>query len=220
MPSGARLRLDQNATDVLVLWHIHADATRSGKSKNSRTDVLNRATIIFISACWESYIEDVAVEGFDFLLENAASPDSFPAKVRTLASKELREAKDERRVWALAGAGWQQVLRSHRDCVIARWLQDFNTPKSSQVSELFANLLDYRDITAAWSWPGMTTEEARRALDHYMTIRGNIAHRTKHSDAVHKTWSKRFFGHVLRLADRTDEALTDHLRQLTGITPW
>ena len=212
--------MDLNATDIQVLWDIHSAVTRSGSAKRQRADVLNRTTIVFIAACWESYVEDVAVEAFDYLLDHAQSPDVFPGKVRALASRDLREARDERLVWNLAGDGWKTVLTDHRDAVVSRWLGDFNTPKSARVRELFASLLGLGDVTESWEWGGVTSEEACAKLDHYMGIRGDIAHRTQHEKAVHKTWGKEFFSLVLQLADCTDQALSHHVNGLTGGTPW
>jgi RiboL-PSP-HEPN len=220
MSSFARMSLDLNATDIQVLWDIHSAVTQSGSAKRNRADVLNRATIVFIAACWESYVEDVAVEAFDYLLDNAQSPDAFPGKVRALASRDLREAKDERLVWNLAGDGWKSVLREHRDVVVSRWLGDFNTPKAARVRELFSSLLGLGDIAESWAWGGMTSEEACAMLDRYMGIRGDIAHRTQTENPVRKTWGKEFFAHVLRLADETDQALADHVGSLTGRAPW
>ena len=85
--------------------------------------------------------------------------DAFPTKVRTLGSREIREAKDERRVWELAGDGWRKVLQDHREATKAKWLKDFNTPKSQQVRELFLGLLDL-DVTTTWSWQAMATDQA------------------------------------------------------------
>jgi hypothetical protein len=106
----------------------------------------------------------------------------FPARVKTLAAKELREAKDERRIWELAESGWKKTLKSHRDSIRENWLKDFNTPKSKQVRELFANLIDLRDVTASRNWYEMPFDQACSEPDEYVTIRGNIAHRTKHDE--------------------------------------
>lgn len=153
-----------------MLWHIHAEVAGRGKGRQHRKDVLNRAAIVFISACWESYIEDAAREAFDSLLEHSTTPDVFPAKVRTLAAKGLRESSDERRIWELAGSGWKTVLIDYRDFVLEEWLKDFNTPKSKQVKELFAGLLGLRDMSTNWSWPAMSAEQAQTKLDEYVTI--------------------------------------------------
>jgi len=214
------MRFSENKKDIEILWHIYAEVSGSGTGRKKRADVVTRSAIIFISACWESYIEDVAVEAFDYLLVNASTPDVFPAKVKTLATKELHEAKDERRIWELAGSGWRKVLQSHRDNIREKWLTDFNMPKSKQVSELFAALIDLRDVTRNWTWQEMSSDQARCKLDEYVTIRGNIAHRTKHDETVYKSGAKDFLLHVVKLVEKTDEAIRDHLQSLTTKLPW
>ena len=192
MPLQAKLRFDGNKKDILILWHIHAEVAGSGRARRHRVDVLNRAAIIFISACWESYVEDLAMEAFDYLLEKASNPDAFPMKVRTAASRELREAKDERKIWELAGDGWRQIFKNHRDTLQDRWLNDFNTPKSRQVSELFFALIGIPDVKSSWTWKAMSADEAVSKLDDCIIIRGNIAHRTTHDETVYKNWGRTF----------------------------
>lgn len=150
------------------------------------------------------------------MLRFSTTPDVFPAKVKTLATRELRNSKDERRVWELAGSGWKKVLSDHRDVVLEKWLKDFNTPKSRQVADLFIGLLNLPDVTKNWTWADVSSEQARAKLDEHITIRGNIAHRTRHDQEVHKNMGKDFMTHVVRLVEKTDEALYEHLRALVG----
>jgi len=220
MCSQASIRFSENKKDIEILWHVYAEVSRAGKGRKRRADVVTRAAIIFISACWESYIEDVAMEAFDYLLIHASTPDVFPAKVKALAAKELREAKDERRIWELAESGWRKILKSHRDNILEKWLRDFNTPKSKQVSELFANLIDLRDVTSNWNWHETPSDKASSKLDEYVIIRGNIAHRTKHDETIYKSGAKGFLSHVVKLVEKTDEAIRDHLQSLTTEFPW
>ena len=203
-----------------MMWHMHREAVGDGSGKKHRVDVLNRSAVVFIAACWESYIEDLASEAFDFLLENAKESDSIPMRVRIYASRELRTDKDERKIWNLAGDGWRIVLMNYRAKLKARWLQNFNTPKSGQVTQLFSELLDIPDITASWTWRDMEPAEAATILDEFMIIRGNIAHRTKHSEQVHKSTSKNFLNHVVNIVEHSDDHVAKHITTLTGKSPW
>lgn len=147
-------------------------------------EILHRAAFVFVAACWESYIEDVATEAFDFLLQSAVTPDIFPAKVRVLASRHLLKDKDERRIWELV-TGWKDILKAHRQAILEVSLWGFNTPKTRQVRELFGSLLDL-DLPSKWVLPRLTAEQSASSLDDYMTIRGNIAYRAKHCHTLHK----------------------------------
>jgi hypothetical protein len=148
MASQSSTSFHVNKKDVEILWHIHAEVAGLGKGRRHRADVLNRTAIVFISACWESYIEDVCMESFDFLLCNVEDPNMIPSKVKTIAAHKLRNDKDERRIWELAGLGWKNILSNHRDAAREVWLKDFNTPKSRQVRALFSDLLGIADITS------------------------------------------------------------------------
>jgi len=206
--------------DILLLWSIHHEVAGSGQTRQRRVDVLNRAAFVLIAACWESYIEDVAIEAFDHMLAVVQTPATIPARIKVIASRQLREDKDERKVWELAGDGWRTVLREHRDVVVSRWLKDFNTPKADQVCALMSGLLGLPAVSSHWHWDGMAAQSASTALDDYMTIRGNIAHRIRHVDTVHKSWAKRFLSHVRRLVETTDEAVHEHMSKLSRVAPW
>jgi len=209
-----------NKTDIDKLWLIHEDAAGAGPGRKHDVEVLNRAAIVFITACWEAYVEDVATEAFDFLLKEAATSDLVPAKVRTLASKELVEAKDQRRVWELADAGWRTVLQKHRDAVIKKWVSSLDTPKTRQVDELFEELIGLVSAHSHWCWQNMTAEDATTKLDEYITTRGQIAHRVRHDDAVYKSWGTDYLDHVERLVAKTDKAVADHLNKVGKKRPW
>jgi len=217
LPSTASIRFSQNRKDIDTLWLFRKELQQK-PSKEARFEVLHRAAVVFIAACWESYIEDVATEAFDFLIDRATTPDVFPARVKVLASKELFEEKDARRIWGLV-TSWKDVLRVHRDEILSKTLKGFNTPKTRQVKELFSELLDV-DVTAKWVLKGMTPEQAGVQLDEYMTIRGNIAHRTRHSASIEKRAAKAFLKHVAALVEKTDETVSYHIQVLTGDAPW
>src|SRR2546422_11022276 len=110
MPSKAKQRFDQNKKDIDELWRILQTVAGEGVGRKHGVDVLNRAAIVFVTACWESFIEDLATEAFDFMLSKVLSADKIPAKVRDHATKPLFDQKDSRKVWDIADAGWRAVL--------------------------------------------------------------------------------------------------------------
>jgi hypothetical protein len=220
MTSQASTSFHINKKDVEMLWHIHAEVSVSGKKRKHKSDVLNRTAIVFISACWESYIEDVCIEGFDFLLCNVEERSKIPPKVTKIAAQELSKDKDERRIGELAGLGWKNILTNYKEAIGKHWLKRFNTPKSKQVRTLFLELLGIDDITSKWHWTDTTSETACAELDRFIGIRGNIAHRIKHEETVHKSWAKEFLAHVTSLVNLTDQAISEHLLSITATRPW
>lgn len=221
MPSKAFESFTANRADIDRLWQIHQDVAGQGPGRKHDVEVLNRAAILFITACWEAYVEDVAMEAFDSLLAEAPTADKVPAKVRALAVGEIVEAKDNRvKVWDLADAGWKQVLQAHRDATKKRWIESLNTPKRQQVDDLFEALLGLRAVHQHWAWQNMKPDEAAEKLDYYITVRGQIAHRVKHDEAIYKNWGADYLQHVTRLVEKTDEAVRAHVEGATGKSPW
>lgn len=220
MASTASTNFEANKVDIDRLWAIHETIAGSGPGRKHDVEVLNRSAIVFITACWEAYVEDVATEAFDFLLAQAASANVIPAKVRTLASKELIEAADKRRVWELADGGWRTVLANHRGAVMDRWVASLNTPKARQVDDLFEDLVGLAALSSHWSWQSMSAENAKTKLDGYITARGQIAHRVHHDDTVYKSWGTDFLHHVEKLVEKTDKVVSEHLLSLVNKSPW
>lgn len=74
MPSKSKQTFETNKADIEQLWQIHQDYAGEGRGRKRGVEVLNRSAIIFVTACWESYIEDLAVEAFDFRLSTFYLP--------------------------------------------------------------------------------------------------------------------------------------------------
>lgn len=220
MASRAADKFEENRKDIEQLWAIHEDVAGEGCGRKHGVDVLNRAAIIFITACWESFVEDLATEAFDFLLTNVPNAQAVPTKVRNFATRSLAEQKDPGKLWELADAGWRQLLISNRTATIERWIGTLNTPKSAQINSLFEELLGIPKISAHWHWQRMTSEQAAEKIDSYVTIRGNIAHRTEHDETVYRNWTEDYLGHVNSLVTKTEAATAAQLFAATGRQPW
>lgn len=160
----------ENKRDIDTLWEIHTSYAGSGVGKKDpKVEVLNRAAIIFITACWETYIEDIAKESFEFLIANCGEPMNIPPKVRNYATKKFFDQQDSSKVWDLAGNGWQAVLQTHQTDTLERWLGNFNTPKTDQVNNLFKELLGITKISDCWYWQKMNYIQSTEKLDAFIT---------------------------------------------------
>lgn len=220
MPSKAKGTFDQNQKDIGQLWEIHEEIAGQGAGRKYGVDVLNRAAIVFITACWESFVEDLATEAFDFLLAKVPNALAVPVKVRDFATRPVFEQRDSRKVWELADSGWRSVLQAHRAAVLDRWVGTLNTPKSSQINQLFDELLGIPKISSCWRWQSMSVAQAERKLDNYITIRGNIAHRTEHDSTVYLNWTTDYLGHVRTLVSKTETAVASQLLAVTAHQAW
>ena len=176
----------KNLTEVLRLAEIHQQLTGARRGRRHNVAILNKSGIVLVVSCWEAFVEDLAAQSFSWLLSNARSPDAFPRKVLTLASKEVREADDTRRVWELAETGWRSVLERHRGQILLRSAGKLNTPRPKQVDELFADLLGLAMLSDSWRWGGVPNGRVKKSLEDLVTLRGEIAHRVEASRPVLK----------------------------------
>lgn len=220
MSSEAYEQFSENKADVDRLWEIHAEVAGDGVGRKHGVDVLNRAAVVLITSCWEAYVEDVALEGFDFLLDEATSADMIPNKVQALVGESVRASESRLAAWELADQGWRKVLRSYRDKVKQTWLDEFNTPKTEPVDKLFERVLGLRQLSSNWTWRGMSSEQAGRKLDKYIKIRGQIVHRVQHDERVYKRWGANYLDHIARLVEATEKATNRHLHRVVGTAPW
>ncbi|WP_412027451.1 HEPN domain-containing protein [Deinococcus yunweiensis] len=220
MPSKAFLKFVENRHDVLLLWHAHREMLGKTKKLNSKAEVINRATIVFITAFWESYIEDLAEEAYNILLGSSAGESVVPNMVRSGISRTLQESNNPLNLWQLAGDGWRTLLNDHKDRILKERIEYFHSPKSEKVKELFSDLLGIRDITRFWVNDTLDANACRVRLDEFITMRGNIAHRIRHDKRVFKRNAKDYMSLVNFLCTATDNAVLQHLYATTGSEPW
>lgn len=209
-----------NLEEVTRLMEIHTKVAGRTVGAKHKVEVLNKSGIVLLVACWEAFVEDLAGVSFRLLLRRAKRPDVFPSKVLALASKNLREDRDERRVWDLAGDGWKTVLRSHQENVVKRYIGNLNTPKPNQIDELFASVIALGKVSKKWSWHRCSPAKARARLIKLVTLRGAIAHRVSTPRSVLKRDVERAAKFVGRLAVATHNAVNTSLRVRLGHSPW
>jgi hypothetical protein len=214
--------LIDNHIEVVRLSEIHAEVSGTGPGRRAKYDVevLNKSGVVLLVATWEAYVEDLATAAFDSLFAAANVHTVFPAKVLALAARELRTAADERRVWELAGSGWQAVLRRHRQAVLERYVGTLNTPKPEQIDGLFNELIGLPSLSSHWRWIKMKPDSAKGRLTELVELRGDIAHRVKTTRSVTKAEVTRALDFTSRLAAVSSNAVRRHVYDLTGKYPW
>ncbi|MGU3781833.1 HEPN domain-containing protein [Burkholderia metallica] len=220
MPSNAKNTFEINKADIEKLWEIHKEIGGEGRGRKYGVEVLNRSVIIFVTACWESYIEDLAVEAFDFLLTHAPTAAAIPNKVKSLAIKDIKNDPNPLKLWDLADTGWQAILLAHKAEVHEKWLGKFNTPKSEQVDGLYEEMLGLNSLSSHWTWNKMKADRAKTKLDDFITVRGNIAHRIRDANPVAKNTGAAYLTHVGQIVARCERAVANHLNAQTGVAPW
>ncbi len=205
-----------NLDEVKRLMDIHEAVSGQGPGHRHNVEVLNKSAIVLLVACWESFIEDLAERAFTHILRNAKTPQLFDSKVLAQAAKDLKECKDDREVWKLAGAGWKEVLNGRKE----RLLDAFHTPRPDRIDKLYQQLLGMRSVSANWRWQGMSAARAKKKLAKLVNLRGEIAHRVKASKAVHKDHVADHEGFINRLGVETSNAVREFVLDKTGKRPW
>jgi len=212
--------LIDNTIEVMSLIGLHVVLTGTESGRRHNVEILNKSALVLLVACWESFVEDVATLGFDFLLSEAKTPDAFPQSVLTLSVKPLRGSDDHRKIWELAGEGWRTVLRKHRQEVLKEYAGKLNTPRPKQVNDLIEKMIGLKGISNEWIWHGMSNKQAVKKLDELVTIRGEIAHRVKAAKYVRKDYVEQSAQFIQRLAAITSNRVAAHLKQQTGKEAW
>lgn len=220
MPSKAASAFNENSKDIAELWSIHQEISGQGAGRRFGVEVLNRSAVVFITACWESYVEDLATEAFNFLLANCPTSSAIPQKVKALATKPIWEQKNSTKVWDIADTGWRQLLQDHKTTTLQHWLGPFNTPKTGQVNQLYEELLGIKKLSSKWYWKAMSVAKAESKLDAFIQVRGDIAHRLNPGKSVQKNLGTNYHEHVKKLVGCCEKEVHAHLLQLTEKVPW
>jgi hypothetical protein len=220
MPSNARKSLEANSGDLERLWEIHGHEAGSAPGRKYGVEVLNKAAVVLVCAAWEAYCEDIVGEAIDHIAADCSDPSKLPKELRTAIANRIRAEKHDHAPWELAGDGWRKILKANAADVAKKLTGAWNTPKMAQIKELFGNALGIDDITKSWTWHKNTVATTTKALDEYVALRGEIAHRLKPVDSVHKKDGQSFYDHISRLADKIDDDVRGVLLAATGKTYW
>ncbi|HEY4809492.1 MAG TPA: HEPN domain-containing protein [Solirubrobacteraceae bacterium] len=94
--------------------------------------------------------------------------------------------------------------------------RNLNTPKTANIRSLFRDAIGLRNVPSAWYWQKMSAVQAAEKLDSYVTLRGDIAHRSKAAATIKKSHASKFGEHVKRLVEKTDCYINYQLEKACG----
>lgn len=193
MPSPAKIAFDENLRDVERFREIHAEAVGDGPGRKHDVEVLNRAVIVFICACWEAYVEDALRSSLDALLSHGgATAASMPQLKRPLdhALDSFHTPNTRGVVKLVEGVIGLPKLNQHW-----RWKGQPRKVGGKKLSR---------------------SEE----LDALVRLRGRIAHRVGAAQPIHKKHGTQAITLVTNLAATTETAVEKHLKAIIGRPPW
>lgn len=210
----------ENLSEIENLLDIHMEISGGKRWKRkANVQTLNKSAIVLLTACWESFIEELASTSFDFLLNNARTYKSIPIDVLVLASRDLKEDKDERQIWNLADEGWKLVLQKYKKEILDNKIDYFHSPKADRVEVLFKKLIGV-DITSYWKWRWETNKNAKNTLEKYIDLRWDISHKLRTKKTVLKKEVQEYKVFLQRLALVSHNWLDKYLTKITWKEPW
>lgn len=189
-----------NLVDVDRLTESHSALSGTGLGKRG-LGYLTRSGVMMLCAAWELYLEHVLLEGLRFGASAAESPDDLPMPVQKELSKMVKNDNHELKPLELAGNGWRGVLLDYGE----QRVECFNTPKAACVDDLFLKLLGIDGLSDCWSI-------GASAVDDFVTARGDIAHRGRHSQYVHIGDLRTHRDNICSAAANTDDYVGQHVR--------
>ena len=219
-PANHIANFEDNISEINELTSIHTQIAGNTRGRKSKVQILNKSSVILLTACWEYYVEDLAREAFKFMLENASDHDSFPFSVLAKASKELKNDKDDRRVWKLAGDGWKDVLKNYQETTLEKEIDHFHVPRPENIDLLYSKLLGINNITQNWYWQKMSNNNALTTLNRFIDLRGEIAHNVKTTQSVRKKDADDYRKFIFKLAVILHNRVNEHINNETGTKPW
>lgn len=206
----------ENGEEVLRLVAIHEQLTGTGPGRRHNVQILNKTAIVLLIATWEAFVEDLAEGALQFLIHNATDHNAFPRNVLEI----IGASRGGLKAWDLAGEGWKQVLRDNFKEIVNRTIRSFNSPKTTQVNDLFEKTIGLVKISSSWRWQGAKSEMTSKKLDELVSLRGEIAHRVKATREVHKGDVRNAEDLIVRICTASSNAVRAHVEQRVGKAPW
>lgn len=198
------------SVDQLIIIH---GKLQQGRGRRHEQDAIHRAGVVLAVAAWQAYIEKVLNEALLHIENHVAAP-----------------------VGGVAPPAWATSGFLVRKASIKQSIAKFNTPNSENVRRLFRESLDF-DPWPSWTWHvarrNWNSHTFRNRTDHWVKIRHSIAHGFKLPNDMN--WIQGDNGdprltlgllkecrkHFHFLANKTDQAFSDHLRDQHRIAaPW
>lgn len=217
------LNLRENIDEFDQLIGVHEKLYGSSPGRRVEMQVVNKSCIVLLLACWETFIEDMAENFFNQILDNSTNPFVFPDQVLASIYKEVKK-RNARDFWRVSGDGWKDAFYEHKDKVLKSYIEKnaFNTPSPNNINRLFSELVGFNSFTSSWGWKGRssTSADCERKLEELIKLRGSIAHRVRTASPVYKHKVDFYKMFILRLSVVSHNRLQDHVVQLTGERIW
>lgn len=175
----------------------------------AKFQILNKSSLVLSVACWEAFLEELVSNTLDVLLEHCDGPQRLPSPLKkTVASRLAKKGADS--AWLLAGDGWKVQVQAERN----RLINEFHTPDSSRVDELFERVVGIKAVTSCWRWKGQPAANSKERLNALVNTRHELAHRMTTTSNVTASYLRRETDLLCKLAVKTSNRMRVHLKEL------
>lgn len=213
-PILSEIRALIEAYQLLVSVGDLEQAKVKGITKKRRA--LYRASIVYICASWESFLEAAIEDGIEFIINESSTSSQLPQNLLIRISTRLIDTKDAREIWKISNDGWKNELKINFKLLIDK----FNTARPDQVDELIYKTIGIKNISNNWKWQGQSTTASKRKLNEFMDLRGNIVHRIFHDKPITDAMISGYVNFLYRISCITSNVIHEHIFQITQKYPW
>jgi hypothetical protein len=203
--------LDANLQDVSELFSI----PKLIPGHRYKILQINKTAIVFITASFEVFIESLAEESFNYLINQCDTPEDIPRKIRNLVASSFINSTDIKIPWSFAGDGWRDVLLKYNQDIVKKYVGPFNTPKPENIDSLFSDLIGLKNISSNWSFePERFSEGAIKIYERYLNDRHVIVHRNDDPRAPSIFYARRYKDIVETISKQSANAIEMHFEKI------
>ncbi len=221
--SGSISRYNTQKQEVARLLKFHAQLHGVEPAAKGRRaadlEVLHRSAVVLLTACWESFIENILKESIGIIVRDLPDPfalhhELLAAVAASKSSKLSVSVKHELYPWYFVGDGWRTILLQF----VALKISDFNTPDAA-VKSMFKSLLGVEDVTQSWGRRGKFASDAADRLDEYLSDRHSIAHGAAHQKKLNKSYVTGYQQFLDITVQKTEDVVRVRLKELGLVLP-
>ena len=210
--SYSTLQYDEQKKEIDGLLSIHSEMRgTAGRGRGaSNLEVLHKSAVVLLTACWESFIENILTESVGIMASGLTDtldlPIEFRKGIALTKSKALTiNATHELYPWSFAGDNWRVLVLKFAELKIS----ELNTPNSENTKKLFSLLLGIEDITQSWARQRKAASDAADKLDNHLSDRHSIAH----GGGMTKTFTKNYIINYRDFLDLTVHKTEKEIRR-------
>jgi len=213
----AEKHLLQLSKEVLLLLEIADDIDNNNLSKPKlKAHAMYRVSLVYLVGIWETYIENIIEEAFNYMLSKASDPDIFSNNVLLPISNNLKKDKDPKAVWGPSGDKWKIILRKNMENL----RNSFHSPSSSNIDKFARHTIGYIGLSKTWAWRGISNDSVNRKLKRMIIQRGEIVHTVHASRNIQFDHVNNYIQFICRLSTITANRIRNHVHSKTGAYPW